>query len=500
MLNQQEKLILSPYLALYDQLIPKDHFLRLLNEQVDFSFVESELRDHYCLNNGRNATPPIQMFKYLLLKSISSLSDVNLVERCRYDLSYKYFLGLAPEDNVIHPSSLTKFRKLRLKDENLLDLLIEKSVQFALQKGVLKSKTIYMDATHISSRYRFYSKGDLLLERARKLRHQVYSTDSQMKDKFPPRPKTHEIEDTIAYCNRIVEIVREQKWLSQIPAVNEPMNYLEEGIEDVTELQTSYDEEARIGYKKKREFFHGYKLHMAMADERIITAAVLTSGNEIDAPKLKELVDKSKRFGMKVSRVVGDSAYGTGVNLRYCMGNENESEESPNREAIELIAPLRGNETHETHAKTGFEYNKDAGMYQCPGGHLSITKKRNKSRVNQKGYKISATETYYFDTEKCKTCRQKEGCYNEKSKTRSYSVSIKDQVHKEQAEKQKSKEFRELYQKRYKIEAKNNEIKNVYQCASTQSAGLFALEIQSATAIFISNIKRIMKLEKEKAR
>ena len=39
-------------------------------------------------------------------------------------MSFKYFLDMAPEDEVINPSSLTKFRKLRLKDMNLLDMLI----------------------------------------------------------------------------------------------------------------------------------------------------------------------------------------------------------------------------------------------------------------------------------------------------------------------------------------------------------------------------------------
>lgn len=32
-------------------------------------------------------------------------------------LSFKYFLSLAPEDNLIHATTLTKFRRLRLKDE-----------------------------------------------------------------------------------------------------------------------------------------------------------------------------------------------------------------------------------------------------------------------------------------------------------------------------------------------------------------------------------------------
>ena len=49
------------------------------------------------------------MFKYLLLKSIYDLSDVDVVERSKYDMSFKYFLDMAPEDEVINPSSLTKF-------------------------------------------------------------------------------------------------------------------------------------------------------------------------------------------------------------------------------------------------------------------------------------------------------------------------------------------------------------------------------------------------------
>lgn len=56
------------------------------------------------------------------MKSIYDLSDADVVERSKYDMSFKYFLDMAPEESVINPSSLTKFRKLRLKDMNLLDI------------------------------------------------------------------------------------------------------------------------------------------------------------------------------------------------------------------------------------------------------------------------------------------------------------------------------------------------------------------------------------------
>src|SRR5688572_11264038 len=128
MLLQQQKIQLSAYSDLYDLIVPQENLLRKINELIDFSFIYDELIDKYCLNNGRNAESPIRMFKYLLLKTIYSISDVDVVERSRYDMSFKYFLEMAPEEAVINSSSLTKFRKLRLKDADLLNLLISKTV------------------------------------------------------------------------------------------------------------------------------------------------------------------------------------------------------------------------------------------------------------------------------------------------------------------------------------------------------------------------------------
>ena len=80
----------------------------------------------------------------------------------KYDMSYKYFLDMEPEEDVINPSSLTKFRKLRLKDVNLLDMLINKTVTIALEKGIIKTKSIIVDATHTKARYNQLSPREML--------------------------------------------------------------------------------------------------------------------------------------------------------------------------------------------------------------------------------------------------------------------------------------------------------------------------------------------------
>lgn len=496
MLEQQIAMVLSPYMTLYEKLIPQDHLLRKIDQLVDFSFVEEELKDKYCIDNGRKPIPPIQMFKYILLKALYCLSDGDLIERARYDMSFKYFLGLAPEEDVIHPTSLTKFRTLRLKDKNILDMLIGKTVDIAIQEGVLKSTTIYVDSTHISSRYQGHSKSDVLLKLAKDLRRNVYQLKEGMKEKFPTKPTGKTTEETVSYCQGIVQAIRQEPGLDQIPAVKEQANYLEEVLGDLEHLKTSVDTEAQKGHKSKENHYFGYKLHLGMSDERIITAGVVTPGNEADGIHLEELVTKSREHGMKVDSVVGDAGYGNGKLIRYANGTGEEGEGPSGN--FKLIAPLMISETHESKDKEGFEFNKDAGMYVCPAGHMSFKRVHQKARVGKDGEPKPAMDTYYFDIENCKYCPHKEGCYRKGSKTKTYSVTIRDMIYKEHLEHMASKESKMAYKERYKIEAKNSELKNQYDCACAIGMGLFSMRLQGAAAIFISNLRRILRLQEEK--
>ena len=74
-------MILSEYSGIYDLVVTKNNMLRKINELIDFSFIYDEILDKYCSNNGRNEIDPISMFKYLLLKSIFDLSNMDFVER-----------------------------------------------------------------------------------------------------------------------------------------------------------------------------------------------------------------------------------------------------------------------------------------------------------------------------------------------------------------------------------------------------------------------------------
>ena len=481
MLLKQQTIQFSAHSTLYDLIVPKENILRKINDLIDFSFIYDELLNKYCTTNGRMAESPVRMFKYLLLKTIYTISDVDVVERSRYDMSFKYFLDMNPEDDVINPSSLTKFRKLRLKDTDLLNLLINKTVTIAIEKGIIRSKSIIVDATHTLSRSNPFLAIDVLRERSKLLRKTIYTFDDQFKERMPQKNTDNDLEKELVYCKELEKRIENEPSISSIPAVKEKLNLLKETVEDTQEnLTLSKDTDAKIGHKSAESSFFGYKTHLAMTEERIITAAVVTSGEKGDGPELPKLIEISQENGIDVDTIIGDAAYSGKENLKIT------SEQN-----IKVVAKLNPSITQGNRKDADkFDYNKDADRFVCPAGHLAIKK----ARGGSKNIGTNQVETYYFDVEKCKSCPLKNGCYKDGAKTKTYSVSIKSELHKDQMAFQETEYYKEKAKHRYKIEAKNSELKNVHGYDKAISYGITNMQMQGAIAIFTVNLKRILKL------
>ena len=496
----QETIKLSNHMKLYDLLIDEKNFWRQLKEAVDFSFVYDELKNKYSSTMGRKAEDVERMFKYLLLKAYYKISDRGLIERTRTDLLFKYFLDYVPEETeFIDPSLLTVFRRERLSNKeneeetsiNLLDKLIAKTVELALAEGVIEVKNkIIQDSTHTNARFSHISPREELIRQAKALRKSVYKIDETMHEKMPKkRESTGLLEDQIEYTKELLELLKKDARFTIIPGINEQINLLEETMCDTEyEIEYSKDKDAKVGHKTADTSFFGYKTHIAMTPERIITAATITSGEKHDGKQLQTLVEKTQENGIQVEAVIGDGAYSEKENIEYC-----------EEKGIKLASKLSKFVTHGNSKKNNnFEYNKDAGMYVCKAGHMAIRKTKYGNRNSKDSKHRSEGETYYFDIEKCKYCPYKEGCYKEGAKSKSYNVTIKNDIHIKQMDYMKTEEFKKLYSERYKIEAKNAELKNNYGYDEANATGKVGITIQGATALFLINIKRIFKLREAK--
>ncbi len=491
-MNNQLEMSFSKHIELYDILIKEDNFWRQFNDMVDFSFVVDILKDKYSSTMGRTCEDVIRMFKYLLLKQYFKLSDRGLVERTMTDMLFKYFLGYEPEETkLIDPSLLTVFRRERLidNDGNLMDKLIEKTVELALEKELIEVKNkIIVDSTHTNAMFSHISPREELIRQAKELRKSVYKIDENMHEKMPKKRETSGLlEDQIKYTKELLTVLKDDGRFEKLPGIKEQIDYLEETMNDTEiELEYSKDQDAKIGHKTADTSFFGYKTHLAMTPERIITAATITSGEKHDGKELINLIEKSENNGIEVEAIIGDGAYSEKDNLEYCEKNN-----------VKNVSKLSKMVTHGNSKRNNdFEYNKDAEMYVCKAGHMAIAKRKQGSKATS--YGDTRVECYYFDVEKCKHCPFKDGCYKEGSKTKTYSVKIKSDTHTKHMDYMETEDFKNLYKERYKIEAKNAELKNNYNYGNASACGKLGITIQGATTLFLVNMKRIIKLNEEK--
>jgi Transposase DDE domain len=215
----------------------------------------------------------------------------------------------------------------------------------------------------------------------------------------------------------------------------------------------------------------------------LITAAVVSSGEKGDGPFLPKLLELSQENGMQVETIIGDTAYSGKDNLAIAKA-----------QAIEMVTKLQPSISQGFRKNENtFEYNKDADMFVCPAGHMAIRK----ARQGRKNTGKNQADTYFFDVEKCKSCPFKEGCYKEGAKTKSYGVTIKAELHQDQIAFQETENYKQKAKHRYKIEAKNSELKNVHGYQRAIAYGINNMQLQGAMAIFTVNLKRIIKLSKE---
>lgn len=477
MLNTIASLSLSSFSGLYDIVVKKDHKLRRILELIDFSFVYEELKDKYCMDNGRTAKDPVMMFKYLFLKTLYNLSDRALIERCMCDMAFKFFLGLNPEDDVIAPTTLTKFRRQRLADIDIMDILLKKSISIAIEKKLIDGSTIIVDSTHSLSRSNPNRPTELLQRLSKSLRKLVYSIDSSYQNKFPQKYEGQDLEKEMEYIDLLLNTLSEDKKLTLNEEIVEKMELIRETVDDIQDhYTTSRDRDARIGYKSADTDFFGYKTHIAMTTDRIVVAATVTSGEKNDGAELPELIDKSKTLLPELERVVGDGAYAGNSNL-----------EKAEREGLEIVAKVNSFLIEGTNLeRDGFAYNKDAETMICPAGHMASSKRLIKCKSGNERMR------YYFSRTLCSTCSRKEKCCPHREKRYSHPIQTAAQLR--QIEFMKTDEFKKWSMERYKIEAKNSELKNKYGYDRADYYGLYSMKLQGAVALFTSNISRILKL------
>lgn len=489
MLIKEEKQ-LSFYSLLYNK-IPEQHLLKRIEKAVDFSFVNDLLKDSYCVDFGRPAKEPELMLKLLILQYLYNLSDVKVIEEASLNLAFLWFLGLNPEDELPDPSLLAKFRTQRLKDISLDDVLTE-IVRQCVENGVIKSKEISVDATHMEANCTKQVPERIMKQLAKNI-HKALELDNEnipedIDTNIPdyksiPDHKTAK-ETMKQYLEKIIADASKYDGEHTKTAIDEAKEVLsDEKFILQKGLRSLVDKEARVGRKSKNDDFFGYKVEFSMTtDERIITAVGVHSGEYVDGRDTEKLIDRTAAAGIDIEEFYGDKAYFR-KDILEMLDDKGIKDYIPVSASVYKID------------EELFSYNKDSDEWICIRGNRTVSCKK-KIAGNGRGEKYDVL-SYKFKKEDCMNCPYRDKCIGTKKNKNSakiLQVAASAPIFFEKSQFQKTDEFKEKYKKRSAQEWKNGEMKRFHGMAKARGWGQRSITTQAKLTAIAVNLKRIAAL------
>jgi transposase len=135
-----------------EERIAADHALRSIRAMVDRAL--QELWAHFealYARRGRPSIPPEKLLRALLLQILYSVrSERQLMEQLDYNLLYRWFVGLNPDDGVWDVTVFTKNRERLLQGE-IAQRLLEAVLAQAREHNLLSAEHFTVDGTLIEA-------------------------------------------------------------------------------------------------------------------------------------------------------------------------------------------------------------------------------------------------------------------------------------------------------------------------------------------------------------
>jgi len=132
--------------------VPKNHPLRQVRALVREVLSElSRSLGHLYSSEGRPSIPPEQLLSALLLQVFYGIrSERQLMEQLDYNLLYRWFVGLSPDDPVWNPTTFTKNRS-RLESGEVFSKFMARLLNHPQVKPLLSDEHFSVDGTLIEA-------------------------------------------------------------------------------------------------------------------------------------------------------------------------------------------------------------------------------------------------------------------------------------------------------------------------------------------------------------
>ena len=243
----------------YDQVVPRDHFLMQLDRIMDWTTFTTMLVKYYKGEAERGEVPydPVVILKMLFLTYLYNMSERQIEDYCNFYMPAKAFIGLGVAEKAPDHSTLTVF-KVRLLKKDGIDAfakMFDMIVAQAQSSGVVFGKVQLVDAVH--------TVADVNVEKDRRRQEQGK------------------------------------------PLADPDAEVVQKGTREVTKPD--------LTTKVEKVIHRGYKTHVSMdAESGIVTSIKPTLGSVDDRTQMPDLVKHDAKLGIPAETYAADRGYDDG--------------------------------------------------------------------------------------------------------------------------------------------------------------------------------------------
>jgi len=367
-----------------EEMIPENHFLRVIEKHFDWNFIYEEVEKLYS-KVGRKSIDPVVLIKIHILKFLFNEDSLRKTyETLQYNILYRWFIGYelnekVPDHSTYSQNYKRKFSKL---EHDLLNTVFGKVKELLIEWDCLDTTAVYIDSTHTKA---YANK--------KKNHKEILKTEIKKYQK--------ELDLEIALKGLQDKDLTDEEYLKEVNRIikcNEEVE-TKEIIGEREVIVSDTDPDAGMLYKSDKEKMFGYNTSVICDNKNYILTVDTNPSNMHDSISFYQSFDNllNNYDITKINYFVGDAAYLTSHICKTII----------DLDMIPTLPYSRLGYRQGMFKKWEFVYDEYNDIYICPN---------EKDLIPTGTYDKNGYMAYKADKNDCSSCLFKEQCTKSKNK------------------------------------------------------------------------------------
>ena len=446
-----------------DDMVPKDHLLRLIDKAIDWTFIYDLVEEKYSPNHGRPSMDPVMLIKIPFIQYLYGIKSMR--QTCReieVNVAYRWFLGLDMLDKVPHFSTFGKNYTRRFKDTDLFEQIFERILFECYKYKLVDPSEVFVDSTHVKAG-----------ANSKKMRKRIAHSEALFYEELLKKEIN---EDRAAHGKKPLKDKDDED--ENPPSSGGDPEELSEEIPKGAKTQKCSTTDPESGWFRKGEHKHvfAYSVQTACDKNGWILGYTVNPGNLHDSRTFKGLYDKIKDDDIKT--IIMDAGYKTPAIAKLLLD-----------EGIQPLFPYKRPMTKEGFfRKHEYVYDEYYDCYLCPNNQILSY-----STTNRDGYREYKSHGY-----QCESCPYLSQCTESRDHVKVVTRHIWEPYMEICEDIRHTRGMGELYAKRKEtIERLFGSAKELHGFRYTQMIGKARMNMKVGLTFACMNLKKLAKMMKK---